>query len=77
MDEVESIKKEAKALTESGVDIIIAVGHSGFVKDKEIAEKVPQVDVVVGGNNLNNITPARTLFISGLKSRVLKLPFFV
>jgi 5'-nucleotidase len=68
LDEIESIKKEAKALTESGVDIIIAVGHSGFVKDKEIAEKVPQVDVVVGGNNLNNITPARTLFISGLKS---------
>ena len=76
MDEIESIEKEAQALTDSGVDIIIAVGHAGFVKDKEIAEKVPQVDVVVGGNNLTNITPARTLFISGLKSRVLKLPFF-
>ena len=55
MDEIDSIKKEAKVLTDSGVNIIIAVGHSGFVKDKEIAEKVPQVDVVVGGNNLNNM----------------------
>ena len=51
MDEIESIQKEAKKLTDSGVNIIIAVGHAGFVKDKEIAEKVPQVDVVVGGNN--------------------------
>ena len=55
MDEIDSIKKEAKALTDSGVDIIIAVGHAGFVKDKEIAEKVPQVDVVVGGNNLTKM----------------------
>ena len=54
MDEIESIQKEAKALTDSGVDIIIAVGHAGFVKDKEIAENVPQVDVVVGGNDLSN-----------------------
>ena len=42
-------------MTDSGVDIIIAVGHAGFVKDKEIAEKVPQVDVVVGGNNLTKM----------------------
>ena len=55
MDEIESIQKEAKALADSGVNIIIAVGHSGFVKDKEIAEKVPQVDVVVGGNNLTKM----------------------
>ena len=26
--------------------------------------------------SLSPVTPARTLFISGLKSRVLKLPFF-
>jgi len=51
LDEIESIQKEAKKLTDSGVNIIIAVGHAGFVKDKEIAEKVPQVDVVVGGHS--------------------------
>jgi len=51
LDEIESIQREAKKLTDSGVNIIIAVGHAGFVKDKEIAEKVPQVDVVVGGHS--------------------------
>ena len=51
MDEITSINEEAKKLKDAGVNIIIAVGHSGFNKDKEIAKKVPLVDVVVGGNN--------------------------
>ena len=33
------------------MNIIIAVGHSGFKKDKEIAKQVPLVDVVVGGHS--------------------------
>ncbi|XP_067124170.1 snake venom 5'-nucleotidase-like [Centruroides vittatus] len=49
-DEVESIREEADILQQSGINIIIAVGHAGFLKDKEIAEKVPSVDVVVGGH---------------------------
>ena len=50
LDEVISIDKEAKRLKAKGVDIIIALGHSGFKMDKEIAQKVPDVDVVVGGH---------------------------
>ena len=34
-----------------GVNIIIAVGHSGYKRDKEIAKQVPEVDVVVGGHS--------------------------
>ncbi|XP_030371338.1 snake venom 5'-nucleotidase-like isoform X2 [Scaptodrosophila lebanonensis] len=34
-----------------GVNIIIALGHSGYKKDKEIAEKCPEVDIVVGGHS--------------------------
>ena len=33
------------------MNIIIAVGHSGFKKDMEIAKHVPLVDVVVGGHS--------------------------
>lgn len=51
MDEIASIKEEAQKLRDEGVKIIIAVGHSGFNKDKEIAKQVSLVDVVVGGNN--------------------------
>lgn len=41
LDEVESLKREAKKLKqERGVEILIAVGHSGYEKDMEIARKV-------------------------------------
>lgn len=51
MDEITSIKDESEKLDEQGVNIIVAVGHSGFIKDKEIAKEVPLVDVVVGGHS--------------------------
>ncbi|CAB4070230.1 NT5E [Lepeophtheirus salmonis] len=47
-EEVEAITKEAKNLKGKGVDIIIALGHSGYDKDQEIARKIPEIDVVVG-----------------------------
>ncbi|KFM56516.1 Protein 5NUC, partial [Stegodyphus mimosarum] len=50
-DEVECIKREAERLTkEEGLTKIIAVGHSGFAVDQNIAKNVPEVDVVVGGH---------------------------
>lgn len=33
-----------------GVNKIIALGHSGFTMDREIAKKVRGVDVVIGGH---------------------------
>ncbi|XP_041352239.1 snake venom 5'-nucleotidase-like [Gigantopelta aegis] len=48
-DEIESIQKEVDRLKTMGVNKIIALGHSGFKKDLEIAEKVNGVDVVIGG----------------------------
>lgn len=38
-------------LTTLGVNKIIALGHSGFLVDKNIAQKVKGVDVVVGGHS--------------------------
>ncbi|XP_014242466.1 protein 5NUC-like [Cimex lectularius] len=50
-DEIECITQQAKKLKEDEkVNIVIAVGHSGWTKDLEIAKKVEQVDVVVGGH---------------------------
>lgn len=50
LDEVQTVKEESERLDKEGVKIIIVLGHSGYVKDQEIAEKVPLVDVVVGGH---------------------------
>ena len=42
-NEIVSIDREAKELKNKGVNIIIALGHSGFEVDKEIAMHVPEV----------------------------------
>ena len=49
-EEVEAVSKEVERLHNDGVDIIIGLGHSGYEKDKEIAEKVPHIDVIVGAH---------------------------
>ncbi|CAG0884857.1 unnamed protein product [Cyprideis torosa] len=49
-DEVTVLNKTAQFLTRQGVDIIIALGHSGWETDVDIAEMVPNIDVVVGGH---------------------------
>ncbi|XP_067627166.1 protein 5NUC-like [Eurosta solidaginis] len=50
-DEIESINEEAGKLKAKGVNIIIALGHSGYQRDQEIAAKCPEVDVVIGGHS--------------------------
>lgn len=50
LDEIEGVRSEAERLKSQGVDILIAVGHAGYLKDMEIAQSVPDIDVVVGGH---------------------------
>jgi len=49
-DEVESIREEVKKLKDQGVDILIALGHSGYETDKRIAREVEDIDLVIGGH---------------------------
>lgn len=51
VDEIQAINSEAEALRLTGVDIIIALGHSGYEKDMEIGIECPLVDVVIGGHS--------------------------
>ena len=50
LDEVQEVKKEAARLKQQGIKILIALGHSGYAKDLEIAREVPDLDIVVGGH---------------------------
>lgn len=43
--------EEAEALRNKGVNIIIALGHSGYQADKDIAKNCPLVDIVIGGHS--------------------------
>uniref|UniRef100_A0AB38ZEE9 Venom 5-prime nucleotidase 1 n=1 Tax=Ectomocoris sp. TaxID=3104572 RepID=A0AB38ZEE9_9HEMI len=49
-DEVSTITKYAREAKEGGANLVIALGHSGFFKDQDIAKNVAEVDVVVGGH---------------------------
>lgn len=45
-------KKWAKKLkNEMGADVVIAVTHIGFGKDKKLAKKVPEIDLIIGGHS--------------------------
>ncbi|XP_034477247.1 protein 5NUC-like, partial [Drosophila innubila] len=50
-EEIVSINAEAKKLKDQGIKIIIALGHSGYQKDQEIARDCPEVDIVIGGHS--------------------------
>ncbi|GAA6158557.1 bifunctional UDP-sugar hydrolase/5'-nucleotidase [Ruegeria sp. HU-ET01832] len=50
-DEIDSLTADVEALQAEGVDIVIALNHVGLAKDIEIAEKVPGLDLVVGGHS--------------------------
>lgn len=45
-----STSKEAQNLKALGVNIIIALGHSGLAKDKIIAAECADIDLVIGGH---------------------------
>lgn len=49
-DEIAGITREVDLLKKQGVNIIIAVGHSGYVRDLEIAKAIPDIDILVGGH---------------------------
>ncbi|KPJ15628.1 Protein 5NUC [Papilio machaon] len=50
-DEIPAIRREVNLLREKGVNIILALGHSGFLKDIEIAKEVDGLDLVIGGHS--------------------------
>lgn len=50
-DEIIAIKREVKKLKDNGVNILIALGHSGFIKDLAIAKDVEDIDLVIGGHS--------------------------
>lgn len=51
LPEIPAVDAEAKRLKAEGVDILIALGHSGFQTDVEIAKRVEDIDLVIGGHS--------------------------
>ncbi|XP_029351663.1 5'-nucleotidase isoform X1 [Echeneis naucrates] len=49
-DEVDAMQPHVDKLKTLGVNKVIALGHSGFTMDKQIAKRLRGVDVVIGGH---------------------------
>lgn len=47
---------EAAILKADGINIIIALGHSGIERDKQIAHECPDIDLVIGGHCKSKLT---------------------
>lgn len=50
-DPIESARIAVRELLEGGADIVIALTHSGVYEDRELANAVPEIDVIVGGHS--------------------------
>lgn len=54
----EPIARVVKAVKASGIDLIVLVSHCGIEFDKEVAVKIPDIDVIIGGHSHTKIDPA-------------------
>ena len=51
VDEEESMRAQVADLKANGVDLVIAIGHSGIDKDLDLAAKIPEIDLIIGGHS--------------------------
>ena len=58
-NEEEALTREIKYVRNNRPDvkIFVALGHSGYERDKEIAHRVPSLDVIVGGHSHTLLWP--------------------
>jgi 5'-nucleotidase/UDP-sugar diphosphatase len=50
LDQHETARQMVGDLEEQGADVIVAISHSGVEEDRELAKKVPGIDIIVGGH---------------------------
>ncbi|MFZ5949602.1 MAG: bifunctional metallophosphatase/5'-nucleotidase [Candidatus Rifleibacteriota bacterium] len=50
-DQHQSAQKAVGELRKAGAEVIIALSHSGYYEDIELARAVPDIDLILGGHN--------------------------
>ena len=56
-DEIEALTEEVGKLQADGVNIIVAIGHSGYLTDQKLAAAVPGIDIIVGAHSHSFLYP--------------------
>lgn len=76
-----SLQLQVNKLQTLGVNKIIALGHSGFTVDREIAKKVRGVDVVIGGHTntflFTGTEPNTDVNTTSVLCLILRSPFLI
>ncbi len=54
---IDAAKAQVTALQADGVNKIIALAHLGYQEELELAEEVPEIDIVVGGHSHTPLRP--------------------
>lgn len=62
INEIEPLKKEIKKLRDGGVNIIIAIGHSGINIDKIVIKEVEGIDLVVSSHSHTFLYSGKRIF---------------
>lgn len=57
-DAIATARKYVPKLTQKGVDLVIVLSHLGLSYDKELAQQVPGIQVIVGGHSHNGMHKA-------------------
>lgn len=52
---LQTAREQVTNLRGQGVDIVIAVTHETFAEDVELADKIPGIDLIIGGHEHENI----------------------
>jgi len=47
----ETAERKAEILKNKGADIIVVLSHSGLMEDNMLAEKVSEIDIIIGGHS--------------------------
>ena len=50
-DEILKVQEQVNLLINQGIKTIIALGHAGFSKDRQVAREVVGIDLVIGGHS--------------------------
>ncbi|XP_065353925.1 apyrase-like [Cloeon dipterum] len=51
LDEIQPVTAEAQRLKASGVEIIVLLSHSGYDRDINMANQIPELDIIVGSHS--------------------------
>jgi 5'-nucleotidase/UDP-sugar diphosphatase len=51
LDQHETARQMVDELKEQGADVIVALSHSGVDEDRELARKIPGIDIIIGGHS--------------------------